>query len=92
MDLLFKRYASPFLLLDTYIEQGRLLDFVIELFNIRNEEMTWDVWLHKVYDQSFEDFKNSMDGTQENKAFTKEQVETTVKDSMNILIDFNPNE
>lgn len=64
----------------------------MEFFNIRNEEMAWDVWLHKVYDKSFEDFKNSMDGMQENKGFTKEQVETTVKDSMNILIDFNPNE
>ena len=92
MDLLFHRYASPFLLLDTYIEQGRLFDFVIEFFNIRNDEMTWDVWLHKVYDQSFEEFKKSMNEIQENKEATKEQVETTIKGSKNILINFNPNE
>lgn len=90
MDLLFKRYASPFLLLDSYIEQCRLFDFVIEFFNIRNEEMTWEVWLHKVYDKSFDEFKNSID-TMEYNEFSKEQIETTVKDSHNILIEFNPN-
>lgn len=90
MDLLFHRYASPFLLLDTYIEQGRLFDFIIEFFNIRNDEMTWDVWLHKIYDQSYEDFKNSIDGIQESREITKEQVETTIKDSQNILINFSP--
>ena len=90
MDLLFKRYASPFLLLDTFIENNRFLEFIIEFFNIRNDEMTWDVWLHKVYDQSFEEFKTSIEGIQENKEVTKEQVGTTIKDSKDILINFNP--
>lgn len=90
MDLLFKRYASPFLLLDCYIEQSRLFDFIVEFLNIRNEEMTWDVWLHKVYDKSFDEFRNSID-TMEQNNFSKEQIETTVKDSHNILIEFNPN-
>jgi hypothetical protein len=52
--------------------------------------MTWDVWLHKVYDKSFDEFKNSIDTVEYNE-FSKEQIETTVKDSHNILIEFNPN-
>ena len=38
MDLLFKRYANPFLLLDNLIATGRFLEFIFELIDIQNEE------------------------------------------------------
>lgn len=90
MDLLFKKYASPFLLLDSYIAQGRLFEFILEFFKIRDEETTWEVWLYKVHDKSFEDFKKSLEEIKDNKEFTKEQIETTVTNSKDILSSFNP--
>lgn len=60
MDLLSKRYASPFLLLDEYIEAGCLTEFIEEFIEIVNQEteeqMMWEFFLHKVYDKSFVDF------------------------------------
>lgn len=92
MDLLFKRYASPFLLLDTYIKQARLTEFVSELYKIRDDEMAWETWLHKVYDQSFSDFKKMLNDTQRQNEASCKQIETTVKNTIDILKDFNPNE
>ena len=57
MDLLFKRYANPFLLLDNMITTGRFLEFILELIDIQNDEKIHDVWIHKVFDKSFDDFK-----------------------------------
>ena len=60
MDLLFKRYASPFLILDSYIENGSLTSFLRTLYEKVGEERMWEVWLHKVDNQSFDEFKNSI--------------------------------
>lgn len=55
MDLLFSRYASPFLLLDQMILTDRFSAFVSELLRIRNEEKDeqtlWEFFLHKVFDK-----------------------------------------
>ena len=60
MDLLFSRYASPFLLLDQMILTDRFSAFVSELLRIRNEEKDeqtlWEFFLHKVFDKSFYEF------------------------------------
>ena len=62
MDLLSKRYASPFLLLDEYIEAGCLAEFIDEFFDIVNQEnedqVMWDYYLHRVFDKSYEEFVN----------------------------------
>lgn len=60
MDLLFKRYASPFLILDSYIENGSLTSFLRTLYEKVGEERMWEVWLYKVDNQSFDEFKNSI--------------------------------
>ena len=84
MDRLFKRYADPFLFIDSLIISERFTEFVIELLEIENEELMWEFYLHKVYDKSFEEFKESM------KPVPKEQLETTVKNSKSILNSFVP--
>lgn len=89
MDLLFSKYASPFLFLDTAICNGRFFDSVIGLLEAENEKMIWEFFLHKVQDKSYEEFKESLE-TQ--KPVPKEQLETTVKDSKNILNNFTPSE
>ncbi len=89
MDLLFKRYADPYLLLNCYIGAGRLLEFVDEISEIYNEEIEWDYFLHKVFDMTFEEFKNKMPRASVQQV-SEEQVETTVQNSMSILNGFTP--
>lgn len=56
--------------------------------NLENEKTLWEFYLHKVFDKSFEEFKNSISGQI---MPAKEDVETTVKNSMDMLQNFNPN-
>lgn len=89
MDLLFRRYASPFLLLDEVIRNNRLSEFVAEVMKSENERQTWEFYLHKVFDKSYSDFKDSL-GTVESTVPPKADLEATVKSSENILNDFKP--
>ena len=56
MDLLFKRYASPFILLDNLILISSSSSFIDDLFKFINEEKgeqtNWEFFLHKVFDKS----------------------------------------
>lgn len=95
MDLLYQRYADPFSFVDGMIRTGRLAEFVDQFitttFKEKEKRNNWEYFLHKVWDDiSFTDFENGMKVDSENKHMTKEQIETTVKDSMNILKNFNP--
>lgn len=88
MDLLFSKYASPFLFLDTMLDAGRFFESVIEIIQADNEKTLWEFYLHKVHDKSFDDFKKSLEA---DKPVPKEQVETTVINSKSILDNFIPN-
>lgn len=94
MDLLFNRYANPFPFVDGMIQTGRFSEFVrsfIEKENSEREEQTaWEFWLHKVWEGSFADFKDEMDNDKKNRQMSEKTMETTIKDSMNILKNFNP--
>lgn len=89
MDLLFRRYASPFLLLDEVIRNKRLSEFVTEVMKSENERQTWEFYLHKVFDKSYLDFKDSL-GTVEGTVPPEADLEATVKSSENILNNFKP--
>lgn len=89
MDLLFKRYANPFILLDSCILTGRLTDFILEFIDVHNDETMWDVWIHRVHDKSFEEFKNSCSSRQN--FMSDDDLETTIKDSKSMLNNFIPN-
>lgn len=67
------------------IASGRLYEFVTEFINLENDRILWELYLHKVFDKSFEEFKSSFAVTQ-----AKEDIETTVKDSKSILESFIP--
>ena len=60
MDLLFTRYASPFLLLDQLILTNSLSGYIDDLFTIISEEKQeqnmWEFFLHKVYDKTWKEF------------------------------------
>lgn len=87
MDLLFHRYASPFLLLDQIIPAGDLSEFVSTLWEIKEEEKEWQYFLAKVFDKSFSDFKESMKPQQ---GMSKQEIETTISESMSMINSFIP--
>lgn len=94
MDLLFKRYASPFSFMDGMIQSGRFCEFVesfIEaVYKEREEETSWQFWLHKVLDGTYAEFREGMKNTENNQNMTQASIETTLKTSMDILNNFNP--
>lgn len=96
MDLLFKRYASPFLFLDGMIQTGRFHEFVVEFAKTiteeREEQRNWEFFLHKVWEGTYTDFCEDIENNKKNLTMTKRTIETTVQHSMNILNNFNPNE
>lgn len=90
MDLLFVRYADPFSLLDGYIQTSRFCEFINVLCKRKDRDDRWEVYLHKVWDKSFAEFNESLNVTQAQQRMTEFDVETTVKTSMDILGNFNP--
>jgi hypothetical protein len=95
MDLLFKRYANPIPFVDGMIQTGRFQEFVVDLIKTVNKEkedqLDWEFFLHKVWEGSFKDFKDDVDINKQNQAMSDQTVETTIKESMKILKNFNPN-
>jgi hypothetical protein len=96
MDLLSKRYASPCFVLNGIIQTGRLLEFVDEIMTIteaeKEEKVNWEFFLHKVFEGSFNDFLEEQKHNKENQNLSVRAIETTIKHSMNILNNFNPEE
>lgn len=88
MDLLFSKYASPFLFLDGMIETGRFTEFVLEFMEIHNDEYLYEFWLHKVFNKTFEEFKAACTIQTVNTA----DLGTTIKESEEILDNFVPEE
>lgn len=96
MDLLFKRYASPFLFVDGMIQTGRFYEFVVEFMKVTNEDLEekydWEFFVHKVYDKSYQEFKEEIRINKENQELSDHDIETTIQNSVNILNRFNPEE
>lgn len=100
MDLLFKRYASPLILLDNMIAGNRLFNFIVEFMQMcrdeNEKEKEWEFFLHKVHDMSFEEFQRKIrQEAPEQKpeaaaaTYDEQYVETTIQNSRNILKRFN---
>ena len=86
MDLLFKRYASPFILLDNLIATNSLTQFIIEMWETVNEEKLWDYFVHKVFDKSWNEFIEEV----KPKKTEKIDVGATLIKSKNMLENFTP--
>jgi hypothetical protein len=92
MDLLFSKYASPFLLLDEVLSLGRLREFVYSVAKIENENKLWQIYIALVSNpyadvESFDDFKRKHIAPMIN---TKVDLEATVKSSFDIMQNFKP--
>ena len=95
MDLLFKRYASPFLFIDGMMQTGRFSEFVsdfVKAINEENEEKTtWEIYLHKVDPSvSYTEFVESIKNNEQLQEMTEEDKASTVKMALGILNNFNP--
>ena len=88
MDLLARRYASPFSLLEEMTAQGRLYEFVLEINEIVDEERLWDIWLHRVFDKTYDAWRGSL--TPKSVQAEKFDVKSTVKNSFDMLNGFIP--
>ena len=90
MDLLFKRYADPFSLLDGYIQTSRFCEFLSEFGKLKKEDDEWEFFLHKVWDKNYKEFREALQTSQNLQAMSDNDIEATVKKSMAILGNFNP--
>ena len=88
MDLLFVRYASPFVLLDGLILTNSLKNFVDDFFDFINKDREWEFFLHKVYDKSWSEFSNDMKQSENQKPV---DLGATIVKSKNMLNNFTPN-
>jgi hypothetical protein len=81
------------MLLNQMIRAGQFCEFIVEINDIVVEEKHWEFYLHKVFEMSFADYLKSV-RTQtpaEPEIADMKKVETTVKNSMDILKEFDLN-
>lgn len=91
MDLLFKRYASPFLLVDQMILTGNFTEFVAKVVELDADEELWQFFLHKVDEEkSFNDWKASVVGQQAETQMSDDEIKATVQSSFSILNGYEP--
>ena len=91
--MLFKRYANPFPFIDGMIQTRRFREFVVEFLKTaskeREDKLDWEFFLHKVWDGSFKEFKESIETNKRNAAMSERTMEATIKQSMDIAKKFN---
>ena len=93
MDLLFKRYADPFTLMDGYIQTSRFCEFIHSFIEQKKEDERWEYFLHKVWgNTSYGEFCESLQTTQDLQGMSEDDIEATIKKSMDILGNFNPDQ
>lgn len=94
MDLVFKRYQSPFFL-DLCIQNSELDELVDILIKKQDEEKMWEMYINTLpyNEKSFEDWKDECLGTKfKNKEMkmSKKEIDATIKKSQEILSGFKP--
>ena len=87
MDLLFTKYASPFVLLDGLIMTNSLNNFIDDFFDFVNEERNWEFFLHKVYDKSWSEFSDNIKQSENNEPI---DLGATIIKSKTMLNNFTP--
>ena len=87
MDLLFKRYASPVVLLDSLILTNSLNSFIDDFIDLVQEDNEWEFFLHKIYDKSWSEFRSSIKQSDNQEPI---DLGATLVKSKNILNNFTP--
>lgn len=80
-------------LINGMIRTRRLFEFVNKLVEMHNEEekdkTIWEVWLHRVLDKSYNEFREALEDNQK-AAPTQEEVTNIVVETKTMLNDFVP--
>lgn len=92
MDLLYHRYSNPLTLIDSLIENEMFSSHIDTLNEKAIFDFEFDVWLHKVNDKSFNDWRNELHSNAEARSvrIDENEVKATVLKSSNILNSFEP--
>ena len=93
MDLLFKRYASPFDYLNLLLESGNFESGIVNILEAIDNDKSWEYYLsnNPCNEKSFVDWKkDTQNKTQAQRPMSKVQVVATVEKSQNILKNFKP--
>lgn len=87
MDLLFSKYASPFILLDGLILTGSLSPFIDDFIGFVTDKIQWELFLHKVFDKTWSEFKSEV-----KPSTTDEEIDlgATIIKSKDMLNNFTP--
>lgn len=93
MDLLFKRYASPYSFIQGMIDTGRFEEFVTNFVLTVNKETSdkteWEFFLHKVFDKSYNEWQEEVKTINKNQHISAVDVETIIKHTNDIINQFN---
>lgn len=94
MDLVFKRYTSPFFL-NLCIENSDLSNFVDVLLKKQDEEMMWEMYLATLpyNEKTFNEWKEengTIDTTKEVQKMSKREFDATIQKAQDILREFKP--
>ena len=101
MDLLFKRYASPFPFIDGMILADRFSEFVDEFIRTINKETEaeskdkemrfhWELWLYRVLDKTFPEYMQEIENDKKHRNISERELGTTIQHTSDILNSFNP--
>lgn len=98
MDLIFKRYSNPFLLLDNLIESDDLEDAVDMIINQSRNDNDWQLYLslNPWNEKNFLEWKkeiyksNKSNEVTMSKKEAKEYFQKEYKNSLDILNNFKP--
>lgn len=85
--MLYKRYGNPIDLLATFSLEG-LSDFIFYLFDQENEDVIFEVWLHKDTESDFAEFKRKNQKkvyVKQPKKLTKDEEESIIKESFKFI-------
>ena len=82
------------ILIGQMIRARRLSEFVNEFIQIHNKEteesVTWDVWLHKVFDMNYQEFVDKTSKKESTEQLSDDVLKATVNESMGIINGFCP--
>lgn len=94
MDLLAKRYASPFLVLDEFIRLHQLHEFILETLKTiadeRIQNKRWEYYLHRVHGMTFEEYVRRCETPEEKPGMSNAEIGNVINDSKKMLMGFVP--
>lgn len=79
--------------MDGMIQTGRFYDFVLDFVKTINQEKEdqddWDFFLHKVWEGTFNEFKEKIANSKKNQNMSQMDIETALKETEKIVNEFN---